>query len=348
MGLKDGLAVLVAASLLAACGGEPAAAPSSREVAPSSSATPSAPSASPSETLPPVTDKVSLPQLMREDFPGGRVKMLRESGSTDAYRRFEISYPSGPLTITGVLFRPRGAGPFPGVVFAHGHIDLDIYVTGQGLRREQDRLAREGYVVLHTDYRGHAGSSSPKNWQSPEGTEEDESRLGYTRDTINAVQAMKRLPYVDPDRTALLGRSMGGGVVMNALVAQPDLVRAGVTYASVSSDIVDNINRWAVPSRPDEVVRLYRQHGDPETEPEFWEGLSARTYFDRIEVPLQMHHGTDDESCPIRWAYTTRDLLETAGVRQRLWVYRGEQHAFGPQWDLSIRRVVGFLDRHLA
>ncbi|MEU4455194.1 alpha/beta fold hydrolase [Nocardioides sp. NPDC023903] len=343
MGLKAASALAISAVLLAGCAGEPAAAPSSRPATPSTSATPSSPSPSPSETLPPVTDKVSLPQLMREDFPGGEVKVLRESGSTDAYRRFEISYPSGPLTITGVLFRPRGQGPFPGVVFAHGHIDTDIYVTGQGLKREQDRLAREGFVVLHTDYRGHAGSSP-----IPEGTEEDESRLGYTRDTINAVQAMKRLPYVDPDRTALLGRSMGGGVVMNALVAQPGLVRAGVTYASVSSDIVDNINRWAVPSRPDEVARLYRQYGDPETEPEFWEGLSARTYFDRIEVPLQMHHGTNDESCPIRWAYTTRDLLETAGVRHRLWVYPGEQHAFGPQWDLSIRRVIGFLDRHLA
>ena len=330
---------------------EPAAAPPSESEVGSSAparSESSSPAPSPSETLPPVTDRTSLAQLMREDFPGGRVKVLRESGSTDAYRRFEVSYPSGRLTITGVVYRPRGEGPFPGVVFAHGHIDTDIYVTGQGLRREQDRLAREGYVVLHTDYRGHAGSSSPRNQQSPGGTEEDESRLGYTRDTINAVQAMKRLPYVDPGRIALLGRSMGGGVVMNVLVAQPDLVRAGVTYASVSSDIVDNIDRWAVPSRPEEVARLYRQYGDPERKPKFWAGLSARTYFDRIEVPLQMHHGTNDESCPIRWAYTTRDLLETAGVRQRLWVYEGEQHAFGPQWDLSIRRVAGFLDRHLT
>ncbi|EGD42126.1 PE-PGRS family protein [Nocardioidaceae bacterium Broad-1] len=345
MGLKVASALAISAVLLAGCGGEPAAAPPPRTASPSASAPASsdAPSPSPSETLPPVTDKVSLPQLMREEFPGGEVTVLRESGSTDAYRRFEVSYPSGPLTITGVLLRPRGEGRFPGVVLAHGHIDTDIYVTGQGLRREQDRLAREGYVVLHTDYRGHAGSSP-----IPEGTEEDESRLGYTRDTINAVQAMKRLPYVDPDRTALLGRSMGGAVVMNALVAQPGLVRAGVTYASVSSDIVDNIKRWAVPSRPEEVARLYRQYGDPEREPEFWAGLSARTYFDRIEVPVQMHHGTDDESCPIRWAYTTRDLMESAGVRQRLWVYEGEQHAFGPQWDLSMRRVIGFLDRHLG
>ena len=40
----------------------------------------------------------------------------------------------------------------------HGYIEPSIYVTGQGLAREQDALARAGFVVLHTDYRGHAAS----------------------------------------------------------------------------------------------------------------------------------------------------------------------------------------------
>ena len=40
----------------------------------------------------------------------------------------------------------------------HGYIEPSVYVTGQGLMREQDYLARAGFVVLHTDYRGHAGS----------------------------------------------------------------------------------------------------------------------------------------------------------------------------------------------
>ena len=44
----------------------------------------------------------------------------------------------------------------------HGHIDLDTYFPGQGMPREHDYLARHGYVVLHTDYRGHA-SDNDKN-----------------------------------------------------------------------------------------------------------------------------------------------------------------------------------------
>jgi dipeptidyl aminopeptidase/acylaminoacyl peptidase len=287
-----------------------------------------------------VTSPVSLPALMREEFPGGAIKILRESGSTSAYQRFEISYPSGELTITGVLYRPRGKGPFPGLVFAHGHIGESIYTTGRGLTREQQRKPGQGWVEVHTDYRGLAGSD--------DGTEtSDLTRLGYTRDTLNAVSALKKLPYVDPDRTALLGRSMGGGVILNALVAKPGLVKAAVLFASVSSDIVDNINRWIVPGEPALAKRVFGRFGTPAAAPEFWRALSARTYFDRITEPVLLHHGTSDDSCPIRWSRTTGLLLTRAGVDASLRVYPGEEHAFGPQWDLSMRRTVRFLDRHV-
>jgi hypothetical protein len=40
--------------------------------------------------------------------------------------------------------------------------------------------------------------------------------------------------------------------------------------------------------------------------------------------------------------------LETAGADVTLRVYRGEQHAFGPQWPLSMRRTGRFLREHLS
>ena len=123
------------------------------------------------------------------------------------------------------------------MVLNHGYIEPSVYVTGQGLSREQDYLARAGFVVLHTDYRGHAGSD-------PATPLSRETRLGYTRDTINAVQSLKREKAVDPDRVAMLGRSMGGAVTLNALVAKPGLVKAGVVFASVSSRFLDNFDRW--------------------------------------------------------------------------------------------------------
>ena len=293
------------------------------------------------ETLPPVRHKVSLPALMREDLTGGRIRRVRQILANEAYTRNEVTYPSGSVTVSGVLLRPRGKGPFPAVVLNHGYIEPSIYVNGQGLMREQDYLARAGFVVLHTDYRGHAGSD-------PASDRSREARLGYTRDTINAVQAVKKERYVDPERVAMLGRSMGGGVTYNAIVAKPGLVKAAVVFAPVSSDFVDNFNRWTVAERPDAAAATYRRFGTPRQEPEFYQGLSARTYFDRITEPVLIHHGTLDDSCPIEWSRETQRLLKRAGVDSRLEIYRGEQHAFGPQWPLSMERTVRFLRRQLG
>jgi dipeptidyl aminopeptidase/acylaminoacyl peptidase len=134
---------------------------------------------------------------------------------------------------------------------------------------------------------------------------------------------------------------------LNALVAKPGLVRAAVVFAPVSSDFVDNFNRWTVAERPEAAAATYRRYGTPAQEPEFYRGLSARTYFDRITEPVLIHHGTRDESCPVAWSRTTQRLLRAAGVDSRLDIYRGEQHAFGPQWPLSMERTVRFLRRQL-
>jgi hypothetical protein len=44
---------------------------------------------------------------------------------------------------------------------------------------------------------------------------------------------------------------------------------------------------------------------------------------------------------------TTQKLLSRAGVDSRLETNPGEQHAFGPQWPLSMERTVRFLRRQL-
>lgn len=293
------------------------------------------------DSLPPVRHRVSLPALMREEPDGGRLRETRVEVETDAYTRSQVTYRSGDVTVSGVLLRPRGRGPFPAVVLAHGYIDPAIYVTGQGLAREQDWLARAGFVVLHTDYRGHAASD-------PATPLDREARLGYTRDVINAVDSLKKEKYVDPDRVALLGRSMGGGITLNALVAQPGLVRAGVVYASVSSRYLDNLRHFTMPNRPEAAQAVFDRFGTPREEPRFYRDLSSRTFFARITEPVLMHHGTEDESCPFPWARATHRALRAAGIDARLEVYPGEHHAFVPRWEDSIRLTVRFLRRHLG
>ena len=299
------------------------------------------PAPAPPAALPRAHSPVSLPALMRERPQRARIVARRLVLETDAYRRFEVVYRSGALDVSGVLLVPRGRGSFPGVVLSHGYIEPSTYVTGQGLSREQDRLARAGFAVLHTDYRGHAASD-------PAGDVDRETRLGYTRDVVDAVRALRREPAVDASRLALLGRSMGGGVTLNALVARPRLVDAAVVFAPVSSSYLDNLRRWTIPERPEAARALFDRFGSPQQEPGFYRQLSARTYFDRITAPVLIHHGTSDDSCPIAWSRLTQRLLVRAGVDSRLEVYDGEEHAFGPQFERSMRLTIAFLRRRLG
>ena len=216
--------------------------------------------------------------------------------------------------------------------------------NGRGMMREQDYLARAGYAVLHTDYRNHAESSDDPN-------AELELRLGYTKDVINAVLAIKasRHPQLDPERVGLMGRSIGGGVAYNALVASPGLVDAAVVYAPVSSSAADNFNRWtrADPGADGVSDAIIAAYGAPEASPEFWQDVSPVTYFDRITEPILIQHGTADESCPVTWSQQTLTALQAAGADAELITYDGEPHAFEAAWPVSMERTVAFFTEHL-
>lgn len=318
------------------------------ETEPADAASPSATaSSSAPATLTPSSrpHPVSLPALFEKDFDGRGLRLEGEIARTDAYVQHTVTYRSGRLRISGVLSVPHGKGPFPALVLAHGYIDPDVYQNGQGMRRERDRLARAGYVVLHTDYRHHGRSSKDPSI-------ERDLRLGYTEDVVNAVHALRRTTRVpvDDGRIGLVGRSMGGGVVYNVLAAQPGLVDAAVVFAPVSSLAAENFDRWVRPDpgRSGLARTLIRRYGDPADGGRVWREVSPRTYFNRITEPVLIHHGTSDDSCPIRWSRQTTRALEAAGVDVRLRVYAGEEHAFGPQWPLSMDRTVAFLERNLT
>jgi uncharacterized protein len=289
-----------------------------------------------------VTADPSIPAAIAREYAGTDLRIRRDLGGTSAYTRHAITYLSDGLTITGIMNRPRGRGPFPVVVLAHGYIEPSTYWSGQGFRREQDWLARNGYVALHVDYRNHAGSDDdPANDLA--------LRLGYAADVINAGLAVRstRLTFIDGNRVAVLGRSMGGSVTFQALVIRPGVFDAAIVYASTSTDAADNFNRW---QRFDGTLgqQIIRRYGSPEDNPGFWRTMSSRTYFSRVTEPVLMIHGTADDSCDIAWARATEQALTRAGKEVTLVEYRGAGHYMYGPWADSIRRVGRFLSMHLA
>ena len=294
--------------------------------------------------LPVRADEPSLAGLMKREYNGRGLALKKVLASNNTYTRYLITYKSDDLTISGIMNLPKGEGPFPVLILNHGFIDPKIYTNGRGLKREQDYLARHGYIVIHPDYRNHAFS------------DKDESdlagfRLGYVIDAINCIMAVKNSdkPYFEKDKIGLLGHSMGGGVVLNILVIKPELAQAAVLFAPVSADYRDNFTRWLWRRKhhPEVAEKIIAKYGSPEANPSFWAGLSAVNYLDNITTPIMLNHGTADQSVPVEWSQKLDKELKDHGKTVVYYEYAGEHHEFGPQWPLLMKRTVKFFDEYL-
>jgi len=291
---------------------------------------------------------VSIEALSKQDFVGENLKLGQILADNEVYTRYYITYESNGLTISGIMNIPKpsssagtGDGPFPVLLLNHGYIDPAVYTNGRGLKREQDYLARRGYVVLHSDYRNHAASDSV------EGVDES-LRLGYAIDVVNAANAVRNssLPYFDRSNIGMLGHSMGGGVALQIMTALPETAKAYVLFAPVSADARDNFDKWIRGNREaaDTILTTY---GDFEENSAFWNGISPIHYFDRITAPVMYHHGTQDESVPLEWSERAAAAMEDSEVDVTLYAYEGEPHEFIDDWPLVMSRTVDFFDKNL-
>jgi dipeptidyl aminopeptidase/acylaminoacyl peptidase len=285
---------------------------------------------------------VSLPALIRHRYDGRGLRLTRVLARGLAFTRYAVSYRSSRLTVTGVMNVPSGPGRHPLVVLAHGWADPAGYTSGSMLEREQAVLAENGFAALQIDYRNYAGSTR-------ESAAPVAHPLGYPEDLVNAVLAVRRagLSFLDTSRIGLFGRSMGGGVVLDALVARPHLVRAAVLYAPVSAAAADDYERWVVPD-PALRTRVTSAFGTPTTRPLVWRRASSRAYLARVTVPVQIHHGTADRICPVRWSEETTRALREQGGDVTLYEYPGEDHRFDRAWPLFMHRAVTFLRARLG
>lgn len=294
------------------------------------------------EPLQQVTPELSIDSLASMRLEGTGLTLTQVLDDNAAYTRHEIRYVSNGLRISGIMNIPKGDGPFPLLILNHGYIDPDVYTIGRGLKREQDYLARQGFAVLHTDYRKH-GESDP----SPDVRDTYDAGLEYSMDSINAIAAVRQNPPagVDASKIGMMGHSMGGGVTLNILTAYPDLVSAAVLYAPVNGDAWENYDRWRRDREPTD--RTTETLGTRESSPDTWDALSSKTHFGRMTTPILLFQGTNDKDVPVEWS-DDLDVTLTAMEKPHEYVrYTGEGHEFAGQWGDFMRRTAAFFDEQL-
>lgn len=306
---------------------------------------PTSSSAPSTEALEQVPSELTIRHFSTMKLEGTGLTLDVRTESNAAYDKYNIHYLSNGLKITGVFLMPKGAGPFPLLILNHGHIDTAVYTQGRGLKREQDSLARAGFAVLHTDYRGHAGSDkSPM----PEDDSVYDGNLEYAMDSANAILAVRaaKLPRVDATKVGMLGHSMGGGVTLAVLTGRPDLVSAAVLYAPVHADAWENFDRWR--RLRDEGDRTIEKFGTRAEHPEIWDALSPKTYLKNIVAPVLLFQGGKDNDVPEAWSDTLDVFMKAAGRDIEYVEYPDEPHEFIRKWPDFMERTAAFFHDHLA
>lgn len=287
-----------------------------------------------------LSETYGIPYLQEYVLNGTDLELVRILDDNIAYTRQEIRYRSNNLVISGILNIPKGKGPFPLIILNHGYIDPAIYTVGRGLKREQDYLAREGFAVLHTDYRGHGASDANTS-------EYYDGSLEYTIDSLNAILAVKEanLPNVDTSSIGMLGHSMGGGVSLNAAVSHPELVDAIVLYAPVHAQSWPNFMRWRNDSAQGE--KTLSTFGSIEQNPDYWNAISSWTYLENIDDPIRIFHGTSDDDVPYEWSSELLGELQRLQKDVTLFAFTNEEHEFSKEWNNFMRTTVDFFTTHL-
>lgn len=116
--------------------------------------------------------------------------------------------------LVGSLFALKKSVQSPAILLLHGSTpagrEMGLY------RLLGHKLAELGYVVLTIDQRGFNDSADPQRLEKAED-------LDFAADAILAVEYLKSLPLVHPDKIYLLGHSFGGDVAITAGTRQIDV-----------------------------------------------------------------------------------------------------------------------------
>lgn len=298
---------------------------------------------------------LAIESMRAGKYEGSDMKIEKELSPGNNYKRYIASYISDGLKIYGLLTIPNSEAneKFPAIIFNHGYIPPEEYRSDERYVAYVDGFAREGYVVFRPDYRGHGESEGVPSgaYFSP----------AYTVDVLNAVASVKKLKQVNPEKIGMWGHSLGGSITIRSMVTSRD-IKAGVIWAGAVGTYEELFREWWskrtrptwTPSeRERQSNRPSRQsfiekYGEPKDTSEFWRSISPNFYLEDISGPIQLHHGTADETVPFILSEKLNDRLKKAQKEVEYYAYEGADHNLSsPAFELAMQRSLEFFDKHL-
>ncbi len=233
------------------------------------------------------------------------------------------------------LIKPVGSGPFPALVLMHQCSGLNVAVAAWARA-----AVAHGYVVMLID------SLGPRSVKSVcFGPQNGVNFFRGERDALQAAEHLRRMPFVDPQRLALVGFSWGA--MVGLLTASPhyvDALKSGPGFAAVASFYPGCFRITPKERPPYDMVNpdisrpLLVLMGDADTETPAQECLDKLDIVKRGGAPVEWHLYAGATHC---WDCQHRDGFSKIDARGNHVTYHFRQDVT----DDSRRRLFEFLDR---
>lgn len=153
---------------------------------------------------------------------------LAACGGATEHSSREIRHPDQPTaTVEYFIQHPKGDGPWPTIIFLHGHQNFPKNVGGRAFADwgVLQRFASEGYLTVSVSLPGYGNSTGPRDFAG-----------SYSQNAVMAVMDhLKKEKRSIPDRIMLHGTSLGA--VTAALIGARDEDLAGLVLISGLYDL---------------------------------------------------------------------------------------------------------------
>lgn len=209
----------------------------------------------------------------------------RSRGVVD-YAKVTYKSTADGMEIPAHLFQPlqkRGARGHAAMVWVHGGVHSNFGPTMFPFVRE---AVERGYVIIAPDYRGSTGYGKTHHNAIDYGGKE-------VTDAMSAVEFLKTLPHVDPDRLGMMGWSHGGYITSLSIMRDVHPFKAGAAIVPVTN-LFFRLS-FKGPSYTRSFSTQEGIQGMPHEKRAEYEKRSPLYQVEKLNVPILVHVATNDE-----------------------------------------------------
>lgn len=251
----------------------------------------------------------------------------------DSIEVYGITYLSDGLQIRGLMAKPKKAGNYPCIIYNRGgNREFGALKVAHGALLLGE-LAKEGYVVIVSQYRGNGGGEGQEEFGGKD-----------VNDVVILTEVLKEVESADIGKIGMYGWSRGGMMTYIALT-KTDKIKAAVVGGAVSD------NYETIKDRPEMETNVIAEL-IPNYEEQKEEELNKRSAIKWAEkfpkdVPILMLHGNADWRVKPEQSLKLALEFEKYRIPYRLIMFEGGDHGISEHRKEVNKQVVNWFDRYL-